>query len=331
MSLATEERFVSEQQLHDAIARFPELIPHDRFGLGRLAVLAREFPSTAGYADLILVDEFGQLVICEIKKGSENTDVRRVVAQMLDYGAALWQTDITAFEQTVRRCEPKSEETLAGLIAARVGSVTEPESIRLRVEQCLTEGDFVFLYIVRDLDQRTERVVQYLTSRPRLPFFVVEVDNFRAGDDSLLIPRAVGVPPWVNGSPTLESPTDSAAAEAVMRLMEPLVSSLELTVRDSATGRRYYSHLGDAYIGVYRSSRGIEIGLAGIIDAGHSDVAARVRDAIRASGLPVKDAVRWPMFRSEAVRDAWPALSTTALPLFFGNKSNEQEAAQRPR
>ena len=27
MSLATEARFVSEQQLHDAVAEFPELIP----------------------------------------------------------------------------------------------------------------------------------------------------------------------------------------------------------------------------------------------------------------------------------------------------------------
>jgi hypothetical protein len=96
MSLATEARFVSEQQLHDAVAEFPELIPHDRFGLGRLTVLAREFPCAAGYIDLLLVDEFGRLVVCEVKKGAENADVRRVIAQMLDYGAALWQTDIDA-------------------------------------------------------------------------------------------------------------------------------------------------------------------------------------------------------------------------------------------
>ncbi len=98
MSLATEARFVSEQQLHDAIAAYPELIPHARFGLGRLTVLAREFSCASGYIDLLLADEFGRLVICEIKKGAENSDVRRVIAQMLDYGAALWQTDVDTFE-----------------------------------------------------------------------------------------------------------------------------------------------------------------------------------------------------------------------------------------
>ena len=58
---------MSEQQLHDAIASYPEVIPHGQFDLGRLTVLAREFGCASGYVDLLLVDEFGRLVICEIK------------------------------------------------------------------------------------------------------------------------------------------------------------------------------------------------------------------------------------------------------------------------
>ena len=65
----TEEAgFVSEQQLHEAIAEYPELIPRERFGRGRLTVLARELRCAAGHVDLILVDEFGRLVVCEIKR-----------------------------------------------------------------------------------------------------------------------------------------------------------------------------------------------------------------------------------------------------------------------
>lgn len=202
MSLATEQRFVSEQQLHDAVAAYPELIPHERFGLGRLTVLAREFGCAAGWIDLVLVDEFGRLVICEIKKGAENADVRRVIAQMLDYGAALWQMDLDSFEDAVGRCEPRSGESLAGSVVAKLGTINEPEAFRLRVGQCLADGDFVFLYVVRDLDRRTERVIEYLTARPRMPFFVVEVDNFGTGDASLLVPRAVGVPGWVGDTST---------------------------------------------------------------------------------------------------------------------------------
>ena len=318
MSLATEARFVSEQQLHDAVAEFPELIPHDRFGLGRLTVLAREFPCAAGYIDLLLVDEFGRLVVCEVKKGAENADVRRVIAQMLDYGAALWQTDIDAFEAAVAHCEPRTGETLAGSVTAKLGSLEEPEAFRLQVAQCLADGDLVFLYVVRDLDPRTERVVDYLTTRPKIPLFVMEVDNYRTGDSSLLVPRAVGVPAWVTSRPATLAPTGDPNADEVMRLMDGLALSLGVETRESATGRRYYSTLGDAYVGVYRSSRGTEIGLAGLEQAGHADVALAVRDALRSSGLSVREGVTWPMFRCDAIRERWDTLSATAFPLFFG-------------
>jgi hypothetical protein len=322
MSLATEERFVSEEQLHNAVAAYPEMIPHERFGLGRLTVLAREFGCAAGWIDLVLVDEFGRLVICEIKKGAENADVRRVIAQMLDYGAALWQMDLDAFEREVSRCAPTSGETLAGSVVAKLGALKEPEAFRLRVGQCLADGEFVFLYVVRDLDPRTERVIDYLTARPRMPFFVVEVDNYRAGEASLLVPRAVGVPAWVSDSAAVDEPVGDPDADDVMRLMDELADRLGVEVRQAATGRRYYSRLGDAYIGVYRTQRGMEVGLAGLGEAGHRDIADGVRSALRDSGLKVSDAVQWPMFRCQAVRDRWAALSRTAIPLFLVGTAN---------
>lgn len=313
---------MSEEQLHNAVAAYPEMIPHERFGLGRLTVLAREFGCAAGWIDLVLVDEFGRLVICEIKKGAENADVRRVIAQMLDYGAALWQMDLDAFEREVSRCAPTSGETLAGSVVAKLGALKEPEAFRLRVGQCLADGEFVFLYVVRDLDPRTERVIDYLTARPRMPFFVVEVDNYRAGEASLLVPRAVGVPAWVSDSAAVDEPVGDPDADDVMRLMDELADRLGVEVRQAATGRRYYSRLGDAYIGVYRTQRGMEVGLAGLGEAGHRDIADGVRSALRDSGLKVSDAVQWPMFRCQAVRDRWAALSRTAIPLFLVGTAN---------
>jgi hypothetical protein len=318
MSLATESRFVSEEQLHDAVAEFPELIPHEHFGLGRLTVLAREFPCPAGYIDLLLVDEFGRLVVCEIKNGAENPDVRKVIAQVLEYGAALWQADINAFEADVGRCEPRVGETLAGSVTANLGTLEEPEAFRLRVAQCLTDGDFVFLYVVRDLDARTERVIDFLTARPTFQFFAMEVDNYRAGESWLLVPRAVGAAPPAAASQATAAPTGDPDADELIPLMDGLAASLGVETRQSATGRRYYSRLGDAYIGVYRSSRGTEIGLDGLEQAGHADVATAVRDALRSSGLPVRDQLKWPMFRCESIRERWDELSVTAFPIFFG-------------
>jgi hypothetical protein len=39
--------------------------------------------------------------VVEFKRGSENPDVRKVVAQLLDYGSSLWRLP---FEELERRC-----------------------------------------------------------------------------------------------------------------------------------------------------------------------------------------------------------------------------------
>lgn len=40
--------------------------------------------------------------------------------------------------------------------------VFDPDAFRLGVENCLDSGSFVFLYVGRDLDERTRRIVTYL-------------------------------------------------------------------------------------------------------------------------------------------------------------------------
>src|ERR1039458_3581139 len=54
----------------------------------------------SGYADLVLVDAYGQLCLVEVKKEG-NPDTRRVIAQLLDYAAALWQMSVDDFERAV--------------------------------------------------------------------------------------------------------------------------------------------------------------------------------------------------------------------------------------
>ena len=51
-----------------------------------------------GPIDLLAADSGGGLVFVEFKKGTENPDVRKVVAQLLDYGSALWRTSYDDLE-----------------------------------------------------------------------------------------------------------------------------------------------------------------------------------------------------------------------------------------
>jgi hypothetical protein len=306
--LAEESRFADEITLQDAISQRPEVLPYEQLGLGRLTTLAMEYPCRGLWIDLVLMDEFGRLAVCEVKKGSENADVRRVIAQMLDYGAALWQTDLDEFERTVSECEPRKGESLTGVVT---------EAVRARIGQCLAEGDFVFLYVVRDVDVRTERVVEYLAAQRKMPLFVVEVDHFKVGSASMMVPRAVGVPSWVADPSTPVGPVGDPDADELMAHMDELATSLKIDVKRAETGKRYNSRVADAYIGVYRTTRGMEFGLAGLIDSGHADLAGQVREAIRSSGLKITDSVKWPLYRCHDILDRWPVLSSTAFPLFL--------------
>lgn len=63
-------------------------------------MVGRESTFPSGAADLILVDDRGQVCLVEVKKEG-NPDVRRVVAQLLDYAAGLWGKTLLEFEQDV--------------------------------------------------------------------------------------------------------------------------------------------------------------------------------------------------------------------------------------
>lgn len=89
-----------EANLHDALTKHPELLPSEDMGLGRIVVVGRESTFPSGAADLILVDDRGQVCLVEVKKEG-NPDVRRVVAQLLDYAAGLWGKTLLEFEQDV--------------------------------------------------------------------------------------------------------------------------------------------------------------------------------------------------------------------------------------
>jgi hypothetical protein len=101
ISVSAESRFDSERDLHDAVAAHPEVLPSEDLGLGPLVALGTELDFGGGPLDLLAADPEGRIVIVEFKRGTENPDVRKVVAQVLDYGASLWRT---SYDEVGRRC-----------------------------------------------------------------------------------------------------------------------------------------------------------------------------------------------------------------------------------
>lgn len=61
--LIAESELPLEKNLHDVLTQHRELLPDDDLSLGQLVVVGRESSLTSGYADLVLVDDRGQLCV----------------------------------------------------------------------------------------------------------------------------------------------------------------------------------------------------------------------------------------------------------------------------
>jgi hypothetical protein len=250
ISVSAESRFESERDLHDAVAAHPEVLPSEDLGLGPLVALGTELDFGAGPLDLLAADPQGRIVIVEFKRGTENPDVRKVVAQVLDYGASLWRT---SYDEVGRRCageDAPAAPDLTGIAAAGCALLDipfDPDAFRAGVEAVLDSGEFVFLYVGRDLDERTRRIMTYLAEGPRMRFFAVELDYFRAGDgpSAVLVPRTAFVPSWVaEPSPSAGSSVASLASappefHRLLSLMDAFAAERGLMTKTGKTGRNY--------------------------------------------------------------------------------------------
>ena len=74
------DRTNTEQLLEDVLVANPEMLMPD------LTLVGRQTPTAGGYLDLLGVDQHGQLVVFELKRGSVTRDA---VTQVIDYCSAL--------------------------------------------------------------------------------------------------------------------------------------------------------------------------------------------------------------------------------------------------
>jgi hypothetical protein len=208
--VAREAPFPTELDLHEAVAAHPEVLPAEEVGLESLVTLGTEVAAAEGWIDMLAADRQGRLAIVEFKKGPENTDVRRVVAQLLDYGSALWQMNV---DELSRRCG--STGGVSEVVAQAYGEGDfEAEVFLSGLEATLKNGDFVYFYVARVLDQRTRRVLTYLGDGVRLPFIAVEADRFVADGTAVLAPHAAFIPGWIaSGGATRTRPAPRFASE----------------------------------------------------------------------------------------------------------------------
>lgn len=310
------------------------MLPSEDLGLGPLVALGTELDFGAGPLDLLAADPQGQIVIVEFKRGSENPDVRKVVAQVLDYGASLWRT---SYDEVGRRCAGTDGSAAPDLaVAAAEGCALldvalDPDAFRAGVEAVLDSGEFVFLYVGRDLDERTRRIMTYLAEGPRMKFFAVEVDYFCADDGptAVLVPRTAFVPSWVTEPSAPAGSSAAALASAppefhqLLSLMDAFAVERGLMASTGKTGRNYRPRQATegakhtTGIGIYSTGRGAEFNLLIFRELERDDLADDMLQRIEELTGVTPTAAQWPAFPWELLTRDWERSRATLLEPYF--------------
>ncbi len=215
---------VSEDFLQALLDESPELVELDELGLsGALISLGREIPTGAGPVDNAFVTARGELVIVEAKLWRNPEARRKVVAQALDYAAALRGMSYESFESA---CSSK----LAGRsLAAHVGVDGGPNEAAFidEVTQRLKDARFHLLIVGDGIRTELESLAGLLADHPQSRFTLrlVELGLFRLEDERLLVvPTVIG-----RSSEVVRAVVEvSEGAEVHISLPpEPITSSVE--------------------------------------------------------------------------------------------------------
>jgi hypothetical protein len=178
-----------EDYLQQYVQANPETLPVEELKPGaKLLVISREFPTDSGPIDALAIDDDGDLYIVETKL-AKNPDKRRVIAQMLDYGAALWNAGAEHFIATATRDGDLNEKIADAFSLAEDAEVA---SVISNVRANLEAGQFQFVVLMNQLDDRLRSLITFVNSNSRFRILGLELDFYRHGDLDILIPRLYG-------------------------------------------------------------------------------------------------------------------------------------------
>jgi hypothetical protein len=185
-----------EDYLQSYIYANPNALPlHELKNDLRLLILAREFPTGSGPIDALGIDMDGELYVIETKL-YKNSDKRLVIAQMLDYGASLWQTYQDSGDFLVR-LEQYVQLGLGKGLAAAVQDFYGADGQKFveitdAMKQNLSAGTFKFIVLMDRLDERLKHLISFVNSNSRFTIIGVELDFYQHEDFEIIIPNFYG-------------------------------------------------------------------------------------------------------------------------------------------
>lgn len=239
-----EQKFANEAELQNILYESPDIIPIEKLGENlkepKLFVKEAGLPGS-GSTDLIGIDEEGGITIIECKLATNPDTRRKVIGQVLEYAAYLWQITYEDFDGICSKAENWGQNGLADVMQQKMEGIEEPwsaEEFRHRISATLVNGDFRLIVAVDKLNDELRRIIQYVNSRgkgsPRI--YALEMRQFATSELQMLVPELFG-PTIVEPPPPLPSITehlesaDVSVRQHVHRLHNELISRFKLMPR----------------------------------------------------------------------------------------------------
>lgn len=192
----SKRRVESEEILQGYIYDHPESLPLEEYKEDlQPLIVAREFPTSSGPVDALGIDRDGELYVIETKL-YKNPDKRLVLAQMLDYGAALWEgyPDPAEF---VGRLDESVRDHVGVSLRQKIGSFFELDDAEIggvldSVRDNVSDGNFRFVVLMNRLEERLKTLIRFVNENSRFDVFGVELEFYRHQDLEILLPKLYG-------------------------------------------------------------------------------------------------------------------------------------------
>jgi hypothetical protein len=185
-----------QRLLHDS----PELIPSAN---ADSSVFIREanLPGS-GSTDLMGVDADGNILIVETKLARNQEIRRKVIGQILEYGASLWGMSYETFDGLFLA---KTQKHLVDLISARTPAVV-PELFRSAVSERLNSGQFQLLIAVDEINEELERIIAFMAHMGGVRLEAIELNFYKTDGAEVVVPHRHGQPVTSRTSSTTTEP-----------------------------------------------------------------------------------------------------------------------------
>lgn len=184
-----------ESDLQKYVLQNSDIIPiSDIDEDNRLLVITKEFPTSVGPVDAIGVDQRGQIYLIETKL-YKNQDKRKVVAQVLDYGASLWKNyDVDKFNTNLTNQMIKNNDKTLMEKTKNFFKIEsdEAETIIENMNENVENGNFKFVVLMDKLYDDLKNLILFLNQNSKFDIYAVEIKHYKYQENEIIIPKLFG-------------------------------------------------------------------------------------------------------------------------------------------